>query len=204
MTPDRFSSTQKLREHDVVLEGRTSRGVPVRLRPMTEDDWGVLARWNRDPEVLHYSEGDDVTAYTLEEVQEIYRGVSRTAYCFIIEVGGRPIGEGWLQEMNVERILRAYPGRDCRRIDLMIGEKEYWGQGIGTEAIRLLTEFGFVVQRADAIFGCSIADYNRRSRRAFQKVGYKVVSKIRREPKRKVKFDRDLALTRAAFLSGLG
>ena len=45
--------------------------------------------------------------------------------------------------MNLQRILDQFPDKDCRRIDLMIGEKQLWGRGIGTEVIRMLTEFGF-------------------------------------------------------------
>ena len=77
----------RLRTHNITLSGPR-----VTLRPMTEQDWDVLLRWNSDAEVLCYSEGDDVASYSLEEVQEIYRGVSRAAYCFIIEFAGRPTG----------------------------------------------------------------------------------------------------------------
>jgi len=139
----------RLRGHDVTL-----RGAGIALRPMTEGDWDVLLRWNSDPEVLYFAEGDDVACRSLEEVQEIYREVSQTAFCFIAEFDGEPIGECWLQKMNLERILKKYPGRDCRRIDLTIGEKELWGQGNGTEMIRLLTRFAFEEEKADMVFGC--------------------------------------------------
>ena len=128
----------KLREHNINLES----GLIV-LRPLTEDDWDILLKWNSDAEVLYWIEGDDVTSYSLEDVQGIYRGVSQNAFCFIIEFDGRPIGECWLQKMNLQRILDQFPDKDCRRIDLMIGEKQLWGRGIGTEVIRMLTEFGF-------------------------------------------------------------
>jgi len=99
-----------LRRHDVTLQkGR------IVLRPLTEDDWSTLLRWNSDPEVLHFSEGDDAKRYDLAQVQAIYRGVSQNAYCFVIEFTGRAIGECWLQRMNLERILARYPGQDCRR-----------------------------------------------------------------------------------------
>src|SRR5262245_33981267 len=75
------------------------------------------------------------------------------------QVADHPIGECWLQEMNLERILRQHPGRNCRRIDLMIGEKDYRGRGLGTEMIGLLTALAFE-QGADMVFGCDIADYN--------------------------------------------
>ena len=191
----------EFRRHDVALEGRTSRGAHVRLRPMTEDDWDVLCRWNSDPAVLYYAEGDDVTSYTLKEVQEIYRTVSQTALCFIVEADGTPIGECWLQEMNIKRVLVKYPRLDCRRIDLMIGEKALWGRGIGTEAIRLLTEYAFLEQGVDLIYNAEIADYNVRSWKAFQRVGYQVVEEIEQAPGRKAAVGYDLALTKDVFLS---
>ena len=51
----------KLREHEIVL-----RGEKVFLRPMTEDDWDILLKWNSDPDVLYFSESADVTSHSLE------------------------------------------------------------------------------------------------------------------------------------------
>lgn len=165
---------------------------------MTEGDWPILLKWNSDPEVLYFAEGDNVTSYNLEQVQGLYRGVSQTAFCFIIELEGRPIGECWLQRMNLERILRKYPGLDCRRIDLMIGEKDVWGQGLGTEVIGLLTGFAFDREKADIVFGCDIADYNPASLRAFQKNGYKVAARIEQPPGSKAQSCYDLLLARSS------
>jgi aminoglycoside 6'-N-acetyltransferase len=195
-----MSDAQNLRQHDVTLCGETRRGAAVRLRPMTEDDWPLLYRWNSDPEVLYYSEGDDVASYSPEDVRGIFCTTSQTAFCFIIEVEGTPVGECWLQEMNIERILQKYPGLDCRRIDLAIGEKSYWGQGIGTETIRLLTTFGFVEQGSDVIYGC-VSDYNVRSWRAFQRAGYQIVERVKEPPGSKADYDFNLALTREAFFA---
>ena len=161
---------------ELVTHHITLRGNRVVLRPMTEADWPVLLRWNSDPEVLYYSEGDNVQSYNLEEVQNIYRTVSQTALCFIIEYQESPIGECWLQRMNLERVLKDYPSFDVRRIDLMIGEKDRWGQGLGTEVIRLLTDFAFQQEGVDYIYEPDIADYNVRSRRAFEKNDYRLVA----------------------------
>ena len=184
----------KLREHDVTL-----RGKKVVLRPMTEDDWDILLKWNSDPEVLYFCEGDDITSWELEPMQEMYRGVSQDAFCFIVEFEAQPIGECWLQRMNLDRILDKYPGRDIRRIDLMIGEKSLWGHGLGTDVIRTLTRFGFEEQNADMIFGCSIADYNSRSVKAFQKVGYEVDAKVEQRPGRKAQYEVDVVMSREAW-----
>jgi RimJ/RimL family protein N-acetyltransferase len=180
-------SDMKLIIHTITLQGDR-----VTLRPMTEADWPDLLRWNSDPEVLYYSEGDDVQSYTLEEIQEIYRPISQTALCFIIESEGRPVGECWLQRMNLERILRDYPGFDVRRIDLLIGEKPLWGQGLGTEVIRLLTDLAFQQEGADYIIEPDIADYNVRSRRAFEKNDYRLIARHPQPPGRKAHCTFDL------------
>ena len=57
------------REHQVRLEGER-----IVLRPMGEGDWDLLYKWNNDPDVLYWFDGDDISARSLEEVQRIYRG----------------------------------------------------------------------------------------------------------------------------------
>lgn len=186
-----------LRTHTITL-----RDDALGLRPLTEADWDILLKWNRDPDVLYYAEGDDVTAYSLAEVQAIYRHVSQTAFCFVIELDGQPIGEGWLQQMNQDRIIQQHPDADCRRIDLLIGEKTQWGRGFGTRAIRLLTRFAFEQQQADLVFACDVADYNLRSQRAFEKVGFTQVAAIPQPAGSKARVCYDYALSRADFTTG--
>jgi len=186
----------QLSQHEVVL-----RGARVLLRPLSENDWEILLKWNRNPEVLYFVEADEVAKRSLEEVQQIYRSVCRNAFCFIIEVEGQPVGECWLQRMNLERVLSRYPGRDCRRIDLMIGERAFRGRGLGTEVIRLLVAFGFEQQGADFIFGCDIAEDNVASLRAFEKAGFRVDAVVPQPPGSKVRKRYDLVLTRGRYFA---
>ena len=185
----------ELRPHEITLEGISLRNARVRLRPMTEMGWDLLFRWNNDPEVLYYAEIDEITSYTLEDIKNLYSSVCAKATCFIIEVDGLPIGECWLQEMNIERVLEKCPNMDVRRIDLAIGEKDQWNKGIGTTVIRMLSEFGFLQENTDLIYEPGIADYNPRSLKAFQKTGYEIVGVIEGEPGHKAKFLYDLVLT---------
>ncbi len=165
---------------------------------MTEDDWDILLKWNSDPEVIYFSDGGNTTPRGLQRVQQIYRGVSQNAFCFIVEVDGSLVGEGWLQKMNIDRIIEKYPEKDCRRIDLMIGEKNLWGQGLGTDTICTLTRFGFECEKADIVFGL-VGDYNQRSTKAFQKAGYKIDAKIKEPQGSIAKFSYDLAIRREEF-----
>lgn len=185
--------SERLRPHGVRL-----MDCPLNLRPMTEDDWPTLLPWHSDPEVLYFAEGDHVTARSPDDMQHIYRSVSQAAFVFVAELNGRPIGDCWLQKMNLPRVLNRHPaGQDLRRIDLMIGEKGRWGQGWGTRIIALLVRFGFDMCNADAIFGCDVTDYNPRSRRAFEKNGFLVDQTILQEPGRKAREVYDMVLTRS-------
>jgi len=55
-------------------------------------------------------------------------------------------------------------------IGYWIGE-EYWGKGIGTEAVRLITEYGFSETETQRIFA-GIFSYNTPSMRVLKKNGY--------------------------------
>lgn len=64
-------------------------------------------------------------------------------------------------------------------ISLLIGDKNYWGKGIATEAIKLVTHFGFNHLNLHKIKAGCYAD-NEGSKRAFLKVGYKVEGILRK------------------------
>ena len=179
----------KIQLHNIILKGKTAGGGSVVLRPMTENDWDILFKWNQDPEVLYYSDTGFETSYTMEFTQSIYRGTSKSAFIFVIEYNGKPIGECWLQRMNLAWILEKFPDKDCRRIDLMIGEKDHWGKGIGTVVVKLLSDFGFKREKADMIFGCHIANYNARSLKVFEKEGFRILRKKKLPPGGKAKFE---------------
>ncbi len=65
-------------------------------------------------------------------------------------------------------------------VSLLIGEKAYWGKGIATEAIRLVTAFGFQNLNLHKIKAGCYAD-NLGSKNAFLKVGYKIEGTLRKQ-----------------------
>lgn len=162
-----------IRTHDITLYG--GNDVDIVLRPLCDAHLPHLYKWCADPEVLYWTEG--VTAntnlsYGPETVRQIYGGVSQNALCFLIEADGAPIGECWLQRMNLPEVKALYPdGLDVRRIDMSIGEKAYWGKGIGTQFIGMMVDFAFYGEHVDVLH-CFCEDYNVRSRRMWEKHGF--------------------------------
>ena len=160
--------------HDIHLRDRK-----VRLRPFAERDFDLVARWFQDQEVIYYSEGAENPNCTQAEIEGIYRETAEQgALLFIIETSdGKAIGETWLQPMNLERGKRNPPDR-AWRIDIMIGEKEYWGQGYGRHAVRLLLRHAFQVLAADRVAAMAVSEFNQRSLRMFQACGMRVVRRV--------------------------
>jgi len=188
-----------IRTHDVTLRG-SAGDLDIVLRPLTDAHLPLLYRWNADPEVLYWTEGgeDIVRSYDEDTVNDIYGGVSRSAHCFLVEVDGVPVGECWLQCMNLDSVAAMYPGLDVRRIDMAIGEKEYWGRGIGTAFVGLLVEFAFSVERVDVLH-CFADDYNVRSVRVWLKNGFRLVRAEELPQPQKGKWQYHFALTRAEW-----
>jgi RimJ/RimL family protein N-acetyltransferase len=188
-----------IRTHDFTLYGGNDQSIV--LRPLSDEHLPLLYRWNADPEVLYWTEGgeDVARSYDAETVHKIYGGVSQNAYCFLVEVDGRPIGECWLQKMNLPDVISMYPGLDVRRIDMAIGEKDCWGKGIGTAFVRMLLDFAFTVQNVDVLH-CLAEDYNVRSQRIWQKTGFSLVRSDELQQSQKGKWQYHFALTKEVYI----
>lgn len=160
-----------IKSHNITLYGGNDE-YKIILHPLSDDHLPYLYRWNSDPEVLYWTEGDDVAAYPPEIVHKIYGGMPQNTLYFAIEVNGEMIGECWLQKMNLPNVRAMYAdGTDVRRIDMSIGEKAYWGKGIGTLFIGMLVKYAFKSEHVDVLH-CFSEDYNIRSKRVWEKNGF--------------------------------
>lgn len=187
-----------IKTHDVTLYGGNAQ-YQIVLRPLSDEYLPDLYRWNADPEVLYWAESDDVQVNPPETVHQIYGGISQNNLCFIIEVNGETIGECWLQKMNLPEIQKMYPpDTDVRRIDMAIGEKSWWGKGIGTLFIGMLVQYAFEREQVDVLH-CFCEDYNIRSRRVWEKNGFQLVFTEELPQPRKGKIQYHWRLTKDAY-----
>ena len=172
-----------IKTHEVTLYGGNN-DYNVVLKPLSDEHLPLLYKWCADPQVLYWSEGGDADkdiSYDADAVHQIYGGVSQDALCFLVEVEveGVPIGECWLQKMNIPEVKAMYAhSLDVRRIDMSIGEKAYWNKGLGTTFIGMLVDFAFYGEGVDVLH-CFCEDYNVRSCRIWEKHGF---ARILEEP----------------------
>lgn len=158
--------------HDITLYG--GNDVDIILRPLCDEHLPLLYKWNSDPEVVYWSDTGNVEAFSQEEIRGIYGSVSQNALCFLAEVDGLPVGDFWMQKMNVPEVSAKYPGLDVQRIEASIGEKSLWGRGIGTEILGMLVDFAFCGEHVDMLY-CFAADYNIRSQKTLLRRGFILV-----------------------------
>ena len=145
------------------------------LCPLSDEHLPYLYKWNSDSEVLYWTEGEDIESYPPEIVHQIYGGISQNNLCFALKVNDEIIGECWLQKMNLPDVKKMHADdADLRRIDMSIGEKSYWGHGIGTLFIGMLVKYAFECEHVDVLH-CFCEDYNIRSRRVWEKNGFQLV-----------------------------
>ncbi len=188
-----------IQSHDITLYGGNGN-YDVVLRPLTDEHLPLLYKWMADPDVTYFTESAVGLRYKQETVRRKYGGMSREAPCFIVEANGAPVGECWLQPINRADVRALYPdGMDVRRIDMSIGEKEYWNKGIGSMFIRMLVKYAFEGAHVDALH-CFCEDYNPRSERMWQKNGFTFIKKEPTSPDCVGKFQLHYALTRRAYI----
>ncbi len=117
----------------------------------------------------------------------------------MIEVNGRAIGECWLQKMNLPQVKRMYADdADVRRIDMSIGEKSYWGKGIGTLFVGMLVKYAFEREQVDVLH-CLSEDYNIRSKRVWEKNGFSLILTEEIPQPQKGKFQYHWRLTKEEY-----
>ncbi|HYY55586.1 MAG TPA: GNAT family protein [Candidatus Dormibacteraeota bacterium] len=155
------------------MYGPVLRGKRVTLRPPVPEDVPHIVRWLADVEVsrmlgylqIAFSEAQETD--WLKKLAENQNGVF-----WVIEVDGKPVGTSGIRDIDWKN--------QHGESGTLIGEREYWGKGIGTEQARLRTRFAFrelnLIKLKSAAFAENVA-----SLRMSKRVGYREVGVERRE-----------------------
>jgi RimJ/RimL family protein N-acetyltransferase len=139
----------------------------VVLRPHTAQSFERLHQWKNDREILELSADsmepspEEKTRRTLER----WMKESEDIIHFAIHRKDTDELIGFLHLALIER-----EHQRCK-IGLVIGEKQYWGQGYGTDAVRCAVDYGFSVLGLNRISAEAYAT-NPRSVRMLERAGF--------------------------------
>lgn len=143
-------------------------GGRVQLRPIERDDLPRFVEWFSDPEVrrhllvyLPFSLAQEERWFEnlqgrLERQEDVLLGIET--------IDGVHIGNIGLHSIN-------WKNRSAE-LGIVIGEKAYWNQGYGTDAIRTLLGLAFREMNLHRVF-LRVDEDNARGIRCYEKVGFR-------------------------------
>jgi RimJ/RimL family protein N-acetyltransferase len=155
------------------------RGTLVRLAVESPEVMSkMFVRWDRDTEAHRLA--DSVPAHLWSEkwmkefAEKRMEKQSEQAYRFWIRTlaEDKLIGDVGLW-VNSWTHGEAWVG-------IMIGERDFWGKGYGTDAMRLAVQYGFTEMNLRRI-SLGLHAYNLRALKSYEKVGFKMEGCIRGE-----------------------
>lgn len=153
-------------------------GEKVFLRPITPADTPLIVRWRSDPRV--YGTLFRQEPITEERHRQWLREMVESGKCdqFII-VDKRqelPVGTVFLKEISREHLRAEYA--------IFIGEESARGRGIGSEAARLMTEYGFGRLGLNRLYLYVFAS-NVRAIASYRSAGFREEARLREHYRRK-------------------
>ncbi|NMA69790.1 MAG: GNAT family N-acetyltransferase [Desulfitobacterium sp.] len=149
------------------------QGKKTYLRPLENDDIVLFKKWYNDQEVNYWANGawPLTTMLGEEEIEERFFLTQDSSDRYIVlNEKKTPIGTIGFRELNL-------PARSAT-LFIIIGEKEYWGQGYGTDALRVLIDYLFLQWNLHRLT-VDTWDGNHRAIRAYEKLGFKVEGCLR-------------------------
>lgn len=151
----------------MTLSGNQINLNPISLNDVTEE----YLSWLQDPEVMS---GIETSGYTIENLGSYVRSrINRSDVAFFTIRTKENIHIGNIKlEVQDKKAMVADLG-------LLLGNKNYWGKGIGYEACKLAIQYGFNELKFHKIY-LAVYENNPNAKRLYEKLGFKLEGTLRK------------------------
>lgn len=151
-------------------------GKKIRLRAYRREDMPKAQEFMNDYEMRNLLATGVLYPILLEQEEKWYESLISTKdnYSFAIETleDGKYIGGCGINKIDWNsRVIT---------VGIFIGDKDYWGKGYGTDAMRVLVDFIFSQMNMNKI-KLNVFSFNKRAMRCYEKCGFKVDGILRQE-----------------------
>ena len=146
-------------------------GKKIILRPIKLTDASRFVTWLSDAEVNKFTTRKSITLKDERKwIQRLVK-IKKTEHHFAIDTK---------EEIHIgsEGLFLDLADKTAR-FGIMIGDKDYWNRGCGTDAIETILNYAFNRLKLHKIY-LSVFSYNERAIRVYKKLGFKVEG-VRRE-----------------------
>jgi len=150
-------------------------GKRVRLRAIEREDLPRFVTWLNDPEVRQHLQMYQPLSMPQEEEwfkSTLQRPLDEQP--LVIEV---KVADGWQAIGNI-CLFDINHGDRSAEVGIVIGEKSFWNQGYGSEAMRLMLKHGFEDVNLNRIF-LRVYETNPRGQHAYAKAGFVLEGRMR-------------------------
>lgn len=141
-------------------------GDVIYLRPTEPEDLPLICKWANDPEIRQLT--GEVLPMSMKKAAEFMEKVNtekdRVWFSVVLKENDRVIGEAGL--------LRMFHPWRTTDLTLIIGEKDCWGKGYGTEALLLLLDYAFGYLNFHRV-SVGVVGFNKRALQVYEKVGFR-------------------------------
>jgi RimJ/RimL family protein N-acetyltransferase len=146
-------------------------GEKVALGPLQRELLPLYTRWINDFEIVT-TLGQVSVPITLDKEEKWYESIHNEDINFTIYLrdSWQPIGTTGLKKID-------YRNQRCE-FGILIGEKDCWNKGYGSESAYLLLDYGFNMLGLHSI-NLTVYSSNLKAIRAYEKAGYKVAGRLR-------------------------
>ena len=151
----------------MIIKGEKVILIPVRL-----EDAARFVKWFNDPDVNKFMNYRGMTlAFEKKFIKNRLTSKPKDVVHLCIEtVAGVHIGA-----CSIESISKA---NNHGTFGIIIGDKNYWNQGLGTEAAKLIIDYGFKKLKLHRI-DLDVYAYNPRAIKVYKRLGFKLEGKKR-------------------------
>lgn len=148
-------------------------GEHVRLRAIQKSDSGAYKTWINDRELVHYNSAwSPISDFNHEGWFQSVSQNSTIRIFSIIELEN----DALIGSCSLRHIDHLHQNAE---LQIRIGESDRQGAGLGTEAVRLLLDFGFRDLNLERIF-LHVFTSNARAIRSYEKAGFTSEGVLRR------------------------
>jgi diamine N-acetyltransferase len=146
-------------------------GEAVALGPVTPALLPLVLRWRSDFAVTR-TLASRWRLTSRHAVETWFEALARNDHAFTLYERTTHRAIGFALLMDVDLLMRT------AELALVIGEKDCWGKGYGTEATRLLLDYAFTWVHLHSVL-LRVFGHNERGLRAYRRAGFKVVGRWR-------------------------
>ena len=147
-------------------------GDRIYLSPISTEDYEIFTEWMNDFETTDYiGRSGQIQSVSAEKDFLNEHDNQRAAFVIVTLDDNKMIGTVCLEEFNdIDRTAT---------LGIFIGDKNYRSKGYGTEAIRLILEYGFKYLNLQNI-KLDLMEFNERALKCYQKCGFKEYGRRRK------------------------